>query len=362
MERRSSLRASRSTAGSSSRAGPSTDRISRSSRPSSGGQPLRTDLRGASRSDGPEVITIEDSDNPDEASDSLSELSSPAKTLGAYRKMSTDYKGKGKARDVAPAVFEPGHLSSIAMDDIEAGGASPLTSGLSSAAAGSPAAPSPLDRSTGRGGGIAGRGRRGRGGPVSTLGQTRPRKEPERRVLPARIRRAAGGGAEGIRELEEMIVDWLERYGAFTEAQQLLRVLTELRRAKIVASAFVANIHHVFTHGTGRPARAGSSARRLHQPTSRPTRYPYSLSGPSSRDQHLHRRRRNERSQDPGPSLADGPRRRGRRGRSSRRDVIPESHEPSQAPSRLSRRPGKSPRRPEDTTRLIPPPGARRRV
>ncbi len=37
--------------------------------------------------------------------------------------------------------------------------------------------------------------------------------EPEIRVLPARIRRAAGGGAEGIRDLEEMIVDWLERWG-----------------------------------------------------------------------------------------------------------------------------------------------------
>ena len=31
--------------------------------------------------------------------------------------------------------------------------------------------------------------------------------------MPARIRRAAGSGAEGIRELEEMIVDWLDRYG-----------------------------------------------------------------------------------------------------------------------------------------------------
>ncbi|WRT69825.1 uncharacterized protein IL334_006816 [Kwoniella shivajii] len=37
-------------------------------------------------------------------------------------------------------------------------------------------------------------------------------KQPERRVLPARIRRSAGGG-EGIREVEEMIVDWLERFG-----------------------------------------------------------------------------------------------------------------------------------------------------
>lgn len=36
----------------------------------------------------------------------------------------------------------------------------------------------------------------------------------EKRVLPARIRRAAGGGAEGTRDLEEMVMDWLERYGA----------------------------------------------------------------------------------------------------------------------------------------------------
>ena len=38
-------------------------------------------------------------------------------------------------------------------------------------------------------------------------------KRPEKRVLPARVRRAPGGGAEGIRDLEEMIVDWLERWG-----------------------------------------------------------------------------------------------------------------------------------------------------
>ncbi|WWC66009.1 uncharacterized protein I303_108631 [Kwoniella dejecticola CBS 10117] len=37
-------------------------------------------------------------------------------------------------------------------------------------------------------------------------------KQPERRVLPARIRRSAGGG-EGMREIEEMIIDWLERWG-----------------------------------------------------------------------------------------------------------------------------------------------------
>jgi len=42
------------------------------------------------------------------------------------------------------------------------------------------------------------------------------RAEPERRVLPARIRRAAGAGAEAVRELEEMIVDWLERFGECT--------------------------------------------------------------------------------------------------------------------------------------------------
>jgi len=36
---------------------------------------------------------------------------------------------------------------------------------------------------------------------------------PGRRVLPARIRRAAGGGQEGFRDLEDMIVDWLDRYG-----------------------------------------------------------------------------------------------------------------------------------------------------
>jgi hypothetical protein len=37
----------------------------------------------------------------------------------------------------------------------------------------------------------------------------------EKRVLPARLRRAAGGGAEGVRDLEEMIIDWSERYGRY---------------------------------------------------------------------------------------------------------------------------------------------------
>ncbi|WVQ84445.1 hypothetical protein IAT38_006597 [Cryptococcus sp. DSM 104549] len=48
------------------------------------------------------------------------------------------------------------------------------------------------------------------GTPTDTKGKG---KTVERRVLPARIRRAAGGGAEGMREVEEMIVDWLERWG-----------------------------------------------------------------------------------------------------------------------------------------------------
>jgi len=39
---------------------------------------------------------------------------------------------------------------------------------------------------------------------------------PGKRVLPARIRRAAGGGQEGFRDLEDMIVDWLDRYGTST--------------------------------------------------------------------------------------------------------------------------------------------------
>jgi hypothetical protein len=39
---------------------------------------------------------------------------------------------------------------------------------------------------------------------------------PGKRVLPARIRRAAGGGQEGFRDLEHMIVDWLDRYGMLT--------------------------------------------------------------------------------------------------------------------------------------------------
>lgn len=52
--------------------------------------------------------------------------------------------------------------------------------------------------------------------PLSRKGKGRAVAVPatvEKRVLPARIRRAAGTGAEGIRDLEEMIVDWLERWG-----------------------------------------------------------------------------------------------------------------------------------------------------
>lgn len=40
-----------------------------------------------------------------------------------------------------------------------------------------------------------------------------------KRVLPARLRRAAGGGQDGIRDLEEMIVDWLDRYGRLHTTQ-----------------------------------------------------------------------------------------------------------------------------------------------
>lgn len=51
--------------------------------------------------------------------------------------------------------------------------------------------------------------------PSATLpAQRKSSNQPEKRVLPNRIRRAAGGGAEGIRDLEEMVLDWLERYGA----------------------------------------------------------------------------------------------------------------------------------------------------
>lgn len=47
---------------------------------------------------------------------------------------------------------------------------------------------------------------------VTVLG-SKDKKERDRRVLPARIRRVAGGGQEGMRELEDMIIDWLNRYG-----------------------------------------------------------------------------------------------------------------------------------------------------
>lgn len=52
--------------------------------------------------------------------------------------------------------------------------------------------------------------------PTSTSTSTDPKykgKPIERRVLPARIRRAAGGGLDGMRDVEEMVVDWLQRWG-----------------------------------------------------------------------------------------------------------------------------------------------------
>lgn len=50
-------------------------------------------------------------------------------------------------------------------------------------------------------------------GPSKGKSKAKGPEKTERRVLPARMRRAAGGGAEGIRDIEEMIVDWLERWG-----------------------------------------------------------------------------------------------------------------------------------------------------
>ncbi|WVO15000.1 hypothetical protein L204_102643 [Cryptococcus depauperatus] len=47
------------------------------------------------------------------------------------------------------------------------------------------------------------------------VGRFRPKsqgKPIERRVLPQRIRRAAAGGVEGMRDVEEMIVDWVQRW------------------------------------------------------------------------------------------------------------------------------------------------------
>lgn len=52
--------------------------------------------------------------------------------------------------------------------------------------------------------------------PTTACTSTDPKykgKPIERRLLPARIRRAAGGGLEGMRDVEEMVVDWLQRWG-----------------------------------------------------------------------------------------------------------------------------------------------------
>ncbi|ORY34604.1 hypothetical protein BCR39DRAFT_513576 [Naematelia encephala] len=48
---------------------------------------------------------------------------------------------------------------------------------------------------------------------LKAKGKQTTMRVPEKRVLPARIRRAAGTGQEGMRDLEEMVVDWLDRFG-----------------------------------------------------------------------------------------------------------------------------------------------------
>jgi hypothetical protein len=57
---------------------------------------------------------------------------------------------------------------------------------------------------------------KGKGKAVPIQGQLPAEAKPGKRVLPARIRRAAGGGQEGFRDLEDIIVDWLTRYGMLT--------------------------------------------------------------------------------------------------------------------------------------------------
>ncbi|BEJ13512.1 hypothetical protein CspHIS471_0306860 [Cutaneotrichosporon sp. HIS471] len=75
--------------------------------------------------------------------------------------------------------------------------------------------------------------------PTSEANDEKKGKAPERRVLPARIRRAAGG-AEGIRELEEMVVDWLERYAdcSFCPPKALQITLTTLPCALITPKPY----------------------------------------------------------------------------------------------------------------------------
>lgn len=72
--------------------------------------------------------------------------------------------------------------------------------------------------------------------------------ETSRRVLPARIRRAAGAGAgaESVRELEEMIVDWLERYGDVDAEppESLPIVVTTLPLALLSPQPFCVHSQH----------------------------------------------------------------------------------------------------------------------
>lgn len=76
----------------------------------------------------------------------------------------------------------------------------PTPTPLTQATNGAESKPSRVSRDKGKGKAVE---------PFPQEGQARPSK----RVLPARIRRAAGGGQEGFRDLENMIVDWLDRYG-----------------------------------------------------------------------------------------------------------------------------------------------------
>lgn len=62
---------------------------------------------------------------------------------------------------------------------------------------------------------VSGKGKgKAMGIPAAGMSSTGTSVVQSKRVLPARLRRAAGGGQDGVRDLEEMIVDWLDRYGA----------------------------------------------------------------------------------------------------------------------------------------------------
>ncbi|RSH81250.1 uncharacterized protein EHS24_008687 [Apiotrichum porosum] len=107
----------------------------------------------------------------------------------------------------------------------------------------------------------------------------------ERRVLPARIRRV--GGAEGIRELEEMVVDWLERWGDVdtNPPDNLGLVLTTLPLSLVTPVPYLVDAPTNLKTSAQAQAELKMDLEVKLEPKLEGTPAPVPIAGPSSRPQ-----------------------------------------------------------------------------